>query len=172
MRTKTSVPIPKILAWNDNPSNTVGSEYIIEQHVEGTPLHEKWPCMNMHQHMLCTKAISLQIKEMASLNFPAFGSLYFLDAPIHESKKIPIDNKFCIGPHCSPVFWHCNPGELELYGGPSPNCGPWRDLSSYCSGLIETGHSRIPSRFAFLSRFNRRSYSLVEYVPGSHTKIN
>jgi hypothetical protein len=96
----------------------------MEEHAEGTPLHEKWQSMNVHQHMLCTKAVSLQIKEMASLNFPAFGSLYFLNAPIDESKKIPLDDKFCVGPYCSPLFWNCNPGEPELYSGPSPNCGP------------------------------------------------
>jgi hypothetical protein len=116
---------PKGSGLECNLSNIVGLEYIIEEHVEGTPLHKKWPSMNMHQHMLCTKAVSLQVKEMALLKLPAFGSLYFLDAPIDETKKILIDDIFCTGPHCSPVFWNCNPGELELYGGLSPNCGPY-----------------------------------------------
>ncbi|KGQ08237.1 hypothetical protein BBAD15_g6428 [Beauveria bassiana D1-5] len=61
---------------------------------------------------------------MASLNFPAYGSLYFSDAPIESNLKIPLDHEFCIGPNCNSVLWNRNPGEPELYGGPSPNCGP------------------------------------------------
>ncbi|KAJ5558201.1 hypothetical protein N7461_002173 [Penicillium sp. DV-2018c] len=54
---------------------------------------------------------------------------------VHQSALIYNEN---------PVFWNRDPGELELYRGPSPNCGPWRDLTSYCRGLIDTGLSRFP----------------------------
>ncbi|KAM3477158.1 hypothetical protein MY5147_002867 [Beauveria neobassiana] len=83
---------------------------------------------------------------MASLNFPAYGSLYFSDAPIESNLKIPLDHEFCIGPNCNSVLWNRNPGEPELYGGPSPNCGPWESLTSYCQGLIATGFSRLPKK--------------------------
>ncbi|EDN08148.1 predicted protein [Histoplasma mississippiense (nom. inval.)] len=144
LKTKLSLPIPKILDWNDDQSNPIGAEYIIQEHVMGVQLHQMWPKMNSEQHMLCTKTLSLAIKKMASLDFPAYGSLYFSDAPIDPNKKVPFEQGFCIGPNCSPVFWNRNPGELELYGGPSPNCGPWKDLTSYYLGLIETGFSRLP----------------------------
>jgi hypothetical protein len=144
VQSKISLLIPKILDWNDDPSNPTGTEYIIQEHVAGVQLHHSWPTMNMEQHMLCTKALSLTIKKMTSLDFPAYGSLYFADAPLHPDSKITFEHGFCIGPHCSPVFWNRNPGENELFGGPSPNCGPWRDLASYCRGLIDTGLSRLP----------------------------
>lgn len=73
--------------------------------------------------MLCTKMLSLVMKDLASLDFPAYGSLY-LDRPLESHMKIPLEQGFCIGPHCSPVYWNWDPGELELYSGPSPNCGP------------------------------------------------
>ncbi|KJK66758.1 Phosphotransferase enzyme family protein [Aspergillus parasiticus SU-1] len=145
LRLKTSIPIPKVLTWSDDPSNPVRSEYIIQEHVEGVQLHGTWPSMSTHQHMLCTKAISFLIKEMAALDFPAFGSLYFSDSPIDQSKKVPLqDERFCIGPSCSPIFWNTSPGELELYGGPSVDCGPRMDLPSYSLGLIKSGYTRIP----------------------------
>ncbi|KAL4902041.1 hypothetical protein BDW74DRAFT_187035 [Aspergillus multicolor] len=144
LKTKSSLPIPDVLDWNDDPSNPVGAEYIIQEHVTGTNLHQIWPKMNSEQHMLCTKALSLALKQMATLDFPAYGSLYFSDAPIDSALKVPFEQGFCIGPNCSPVFWNRNPGEPELYCGPSPNCGPWKDLKSYCAGLIETGSSRLP----------------------------
>lgn len=144
VQSKISLPIPKILEWNDDPSNPTGTEYIIQEHVAGVQLHQKWHKMNPEQHMLCTKALSLTMKKIASLDFPAYGSLYFSDAPLDSCLKIPFEQGFCVGPHCSPVFWNRNPGEHELYGGPSSDCGPWRDLTSYCRGLINTGFSRLP----------------------------
>lgn len=94
--------------------------------------------------MLCTKALSLTMKKMASLDFPAYGSIYFADAPLDSGLKIPFEQGFVVGPHCSPVFWNRSPGEQDLYHGSSPNCGPWRDLAEYCQGLIDTGFSRLP----------------------------
>ncbi|KAE8353348.1 kinase-like domain-containing protein [Aspergillus coremiiformis] len=152
LRSKTSLPIPKVLDWNDNPSNPIGTEYIIQEHVAGVQLHQIWPKMNSEQHMLCTKTLSLMIKEMASLDFPAYGSLYFADAPLDSDSKVSFEQGFCVGPHCGPIFWNRSPGEVELYGGSSPNCGPWKDLSSYSRGLIETGLSRLPKEEAIDNR--------------------
>ncbi|KAJ5341385.1 hypothetical protein N7541_010509 [Penicillium brevicompactum] len=142
LQSKMSLPIPKVLDWNDDPSNPTGTKYIIQAHVAGVQLHQEWHKMNPEQHMLCTKALSLTMKKMASLDFPAYGSLYFSDAPLDSDSKIPFEQGFCSG------FWNRNPGENELYNGPSPNCGPWKDLPSYCQGLIDTGFSRLPKEAA------------------------
>ncbi|KAL4784214.1 hypothetical protein BJX76DRAFT_348012 [Aspergillus varians] len=144
LQAKLSLPIPKILDWNDNRSNAVGAEYIIQEHVAGVQLHQMWPRMSGEQHMLCTKMLSMALEKLASLDFPSYGSLYFSDGPLESHMKVPFEQGFCVGPHCSPVFWNRDPVELELYGGPSPNCGPWKNLTSYCQGLIQTGISRLP----------------------------
>ncbi|KAJ5822058.1 uncharacterized protein N7525_011342 [Penicillium rubens] len=108
--------------------------------------------------------------DMASLDFPA---LYFTEALIEASKKISFHRghgqRFCTGPHCSPIFWNQRSGEPELYGGPDPIVALVRltdlnlvslqdmvlthrcnkatlgnDLTGYSAGLIETGASRLP----------------------------
>lgn len=124
VQSNTSLPIPKILAWSDDCSNPVGAEYIIQEHVDGVQLHEHWPSMDTVQHMLCVKELSFNIRGTASLDFLAYGNIYFADVAIHESLKISLGNGFCIGPYCSPIFWNCSAGEPELYNGPSPNRGP------------------------------------------------
>ncbi|GBF62305.1 altered inheritance of mitochondria protein 9 [Trichophyton mentagrophytes] len=144
LRSKSSLPIPETLLWNDDPSNPVGIEYIVQEHADGVNLHEHWPEMDIVQHMQCTKELSLQIREMASLDFPAYGSLYFADAPIEEKLKIPFGNGFCIGPYCSPLFWNCGAGESDIYKRLNTNRGPWRDLKEYSAGLIDTALSRLP----------------------------
>jgi hypothetical protein len=62
--------------------------------------------------------------KMASLDFPAYGSLYFADTPIDTSTKVAVKAGFCIGPNCNPTMWNRHPRELELYGGPSSNRSP------------------------------------------------
>jgi hypothetical protein len=40
VRSQTKLPIPTVLEWNDDPSNVVGSEYIIMEHAKGVQLHQ------------------------------------------------------------------------------------------------------------------------------------
>jgi hypothetical protein len=136
-RSKLSLPIPEILDWNDDPSNSTGTEYIIQKFADGVQLHEHWASMDSLQHMLCTKALSKMIQDMASLDFPAYGNIYFEDAPFEEHLKIPLEDGFCIGPYCSPLFWNCGAGELALYGGKSPSCGPCTEnILPFCAKSI------------------------------------
>ncbi|KAF2442983.1 serine/threonine protein kinase [Karstenula rhodostoma CBS 690.94] len=145
IRAHTSVPVPRVLDWNDDPANPTGTEYIIMEHASGVQLHEKWNTMNTLQQMLCVKSVATLVKEMAKLKFPAYGSLYFADAPINPSLKLDLSDGFCIGPHCGTQYWCLEPGESRYYERRKPNQGPWADVLSYCSGLIDTGFSRIPS---------------------------
>lgn len=115
------------------------------EHAAGIQLHEKWPSMSPHQHMLCVKNVSFLMAEMAKLPFPVYGSLYFADAPIKQSLKSVFVEGFCIGPHCGPQYWDCNAGETRFYQRKPPNRGPWPDLEPYCSGLIDAGVSRVPN---------------------------
>ncbi len=78
----SNIPVPKVLDWSDDDTNPIGTEYIIMEHAPGIQLHGQSPTMNTHQHMLCVKSLAKTVKEMATIPFPAYGSLYFADAPI------------------------------------------------------------------------------------------
>jgi aminoglycoside phosphotransferase (APT) family kinase protein len=103
VRSFTKTPVPKVLDWSDDDSS-IGTEYIIMEHVAGVQLHEKWSSMSPHQHMLCVKNVSLMMAEMVKLPFTMYGSLYFADAPIEQSLKSGFVEGFCIGPHCGPQY--------------------------------------------------------------------
>ncbi len=94
------------------------------EHAPGVPLDEQWPSMNTHQHMLCVKAVSMAVVEMAKLSFPAYGSLYFADAPIDTMHKIPFADGLVIAPHCGPQYWDCTPTEPRFFEERPPNRGP------------------------------------------------
>lgn len=125
---KTTIPIPKILDWSDNPSNTIGTEYIIMEHATGVSLHEKWPNMTVTEQLRCIAAISQKMKELADLDFPAYGSLYFADTPLVATQKLPLDQKFSIGPHCGATYWNCNVEQPRYFHDVKPNQGPCKSI--------------------------------------------
>ncbi|OCK79449.1 hypothetical protein K432DRAFT_68346 [Lepidopterella palustris CBS 459.81] len=52
--------------------------------------------MGTYQHILCAKSLAKLAKEVARLLFPAYGSLYFADAPIGPY-FIVSPGDFCVG---------------------------------------------------------------------------
>lgn len=144
IQANTSIPVPKILDWSDDASTPIGSEYIIMEHVEGVQLAQRWAQMAGDQQIRCIGAIFQKVKEIANVNFPAYGSLYHTDSPIKPACKIPLNQDFCIGPHCGVMYWNCIPGEPRYYHNAKPNQGPWPDLQAYCDGLIDAGIARVP----------------------------
>ncbi|KAG9234943.1 kinase-like domain-containing protein [Amylocarpus encephaloides] len=147
IRSVTKIPVPKILDWSDDGNNPIGTEYIIMEHVPGVQLHDKWPSMTPRQHMLCVQKVASMVTEMVKLPFPAYGSLYFADAPIDPKTKIEFAEGFCIGPHCGTQYWDCNAEEARFYKERPLTEGLirlWTGLQTYCSGLTDAGFSRIP----------------------------
>ncbi|PGH15057.1 hypothetical protein AJ80_05682 [Polytolypa hystricis UAMH7299] len=122
LQAKTSIPIPEILDWSVDSTNTIGSD----------------------QQVRCIDAIYQNVKEMVDIEFPAFGSLYLVDSPLDPSHRQPSDELFCIGPHCGSRYWDCNVGEPRYYHNTKPNHGPRTNLEEYCDGLIDAGLSKIP----------------------------
>jgi hypothetical protein len=123
--------MPNILDWSDNKNNSTGTEYIIMEHVSGVQLHEKWPSMNILQHMQCVNSLAELVIEMANLKFPAYGSLYFANAPIDPTSKIDFIEGFCIGPHCGAPIWPCSPVELCSYDKRMSHLGPCKLTTTY-----------------------------------------
>ncbi|OAG44962.1 hypothetical protein AYO21_00924 [Fonsecaea monophora] len=144
IQANTSIPIPKVLDWCDDASTSIGTEYIIMEHADGVQLHQIWPNMAGEQRIRCIKAIVQKIKEIANVEFPAYGSLYHATARLSSASKVPLNQDFCIGPHCGAMYWNCNPIEPRYYQNTKPNQGPWSDLGAYCDGLIDAGIARIP----------------------------
>lgn len=144
VRSHTSIPIPKVLEWNDDPPNHIGAEYIIMEYVTGVSLSEKWDTMDTLQQLECTKALTLMLKQMADIEFPAYGSVYFGDALVGGNLNIPFTNDYCIGPYCAPTYWKRGIGDVACYGGDIPDCGPCEFQWSLVQ--INLGSSLITSR--------------------------
>ncbi|KAI7780491.1 Altered inheritance of mitochondria protein 9 [Diaporthe eres] len=144
VRENTSIPVPKVLDWSDDPTNPSGTEYIIMEYAPGVQLHEIWPQMDSLQHMQCVQDLTLLVKELHDLTFPAYGSIYFDNDFIDTTHRIPLNSNFFIGPHCSSRYFPCYPGDQRSYGRRPPNQGPWNTFDEFRRGLVDAGISRVP----------------------------
>ncbi|OAP64623.1 hypothetical protein AYL99_00595 [Fonsecaea erecta] len=135
VRSYTTIPVPKVLDWNADEHNPIGAEYIIMEHVPGVQLHDVWPTMKSHQHMLVTKNLAYAVTEMANLTFPAYGSLYFDTTPNTQAKAISIPDGFVVGPNCGRDYW--DPIDEGSHG---------TTLREYTDGLLDAGYARLPNR--------------------------
>jgi len=124
VRLKTTIPLPKVLAWTADATNPVGAEYILMEHAAGVQLHGRWDGKSSYDHIQVVKNASMITKQMAALDFPAYGSVVFADTPIDVSRKKAFDDGFRTGPHCGTLFWNSAPGESLLCRGSSADCGP------------------------------------------------
>ncbi len=69
-----TVPTPKMLNWSDDPSNAIGSEYIITEHAVGIELHQKWPTMLGEQQIACIQAVATNIQQVSEIEFHLSGA--------------------------------------------------------------------------------------------------
>ena len=86
-RRNTKIPVPKILTWDDDADNPVGSEYIIMSHAEGTELRQLWFGLDSGVQIECIRNITEKIAEMTRLKFSAFGSLCLRDSAVGKRPR-------------------------------------------------------------------------------------
>ncbi|KAM5442588.1 hypothetical protein MferCBS31731_002467 [Microsporum ferrugineum] len=162
LQQNTKIPIPDILDWSDDPANPIGSAYIIMEHAGGIQLQEAWANIPSDKKVKCIGAICTSILPITKLDFSAYGSLYFANASFLDDKskqKLSSNDEYCIGPHCrSSTYWNNNVGEQRYYRFKPPNRGPWHDLPSYASALIDSGFARLPPANQPLSLQQQASY--------------
>jgi hypothetical protein len=80
--------------------------------------------MDVGDQLRCIAAITRKLKEVANLDFRAYGSLYFANTPHFDAQKLSSDPEFGLGPHCGPMYWNCNISQPRYYHDIKPNQGP------------------------------------------------
>ncbi|MCJ1284646.1 hypothetical protein MMC26_003981 [Xylographa opegraphella] len=106
----TTIPVPKILAWNADPSNPIGAEYIIMEKASGIQLFKVWDDIPEADRLKLIKGLTQLENKFTAIRFPAYGSLYFRHSISKASERILLDSAvdptglFCIGPACGPAW--------------------------------------------------------------------
>lgn len=108
--TRTQVPVPKLLAWNADATNPVGAEYIIMEKAPGVQLYTVWDDLSATDRIKLIKSLTQLEHQLATIQFPAYGNLYFRQSIPEPSKRVLLDSfldptgQFCVGPSCDPAW--------------------------------------------------------------------
>ncbi|KAH8710213.1 hypothetical protein GQ44DRAFT_763149 [Phaeosphaeriaceae sp. PMI808] len=151
IRTRTQVPVPKVLAWSSDALNPVGAEYIIMEKATGQQLFTAWSAMTIDEQFSLVEQLTQFEAELASIQFPANGSLYLRESMTDSNSWVALNQsidpsgQFCIGPSCERAW--STQGNIV-----ASNNGPWLNLSSFGLALIEremlrVGHQNLISAF-------------------------
>ena len=98
------------------------------EQAKGVQLHQIWPAMSLEQQIACTGAIIKSVKQMAAIDFNAYGSLYFDNVDIDSVLKHSFTPGYVIGPHCGTTYWDCEVREPRYYSSVKSNRGPCKHL--------------------------------------------
>lgn len=112
------LPVPKVLAYSPNQTNAVGTQYILLERLQRTPLSDQWFSMDTKSRVKVMRQIVDLERRFMSIEFPASGSLYHhrdLDGSQHY---IPVSDDIVVGPTAQHEWWYRERASLKVDRGP------------------------------------------------------
>ena len=76
VRHATGIPVPIIYAFDSNPRNQLGFEWMLMEKVQGTPLTDAWDTMDFDSKQGLTRTIASWMAELSQLNYSKIGSIF------------------------------------------------------------------------------------------------
>ncbi|KAJ5928331.1 kinase-like protein [Penicillium verhagenii] len=118
------VPVPKVLAYSPD-QNAIGTEYLLLERLEGTPLSDQWFSMDTKTRVKIMRQIVDMERRFMSIHFPASGSLYHSrDIDSSRQFSIPLSDDIVIGPTAQHEWWYQERASLDI------DRGPWNNFST------------------------------------------
>ncbi|KAH8664769.1 kinase-like domain-containing protein [Ilyonectria robusta] len=116
---RTSVPVPRIYAFDSNLRPDVGFEWIIMERMPGKPLRQQWRSMSIDAKAALVRTVAqFQAELLRPANrFTSLGNILEAD---RDSVGI-----FRIGPMVSPVFFWGPQKQLDKISGPFESSHDW-----------------------------------------------
>ena len=96
VRAKTSIPIPRIIAWNSSPAGDLGFEWILMEKMSGVPLLDVWRKIPWDRKLVLLEDVAGLINQLNEHKFNSIGGLYFksaLDGKVKDRKGLPTAQK-------------------------------------------------------------------------------
>lgn len=112
------LPVPKVLAYSPDHTNAVGSEYILLELLEGTPLSEQWFSMDNKTRVKIMRQLVDLERRFMSIHFPASGSLYHRRDLDSSQQFIQVSDDIGVGPTAQHEWWYRERASLNVDRGP------------------------------------------------------
>lgn len=82
VREKTSIPVPRVVHFDSDLKNELGSEWILMERLDGQPLREKWHDFSWLPKGLLVMQIADFVAQLSRVQFRGIGSLFFTDSSL------------------------------------------------------------------------------------------
>lgn len=154
IRAHTPVPVPKVIGWSSDPSNSAGTEYMILEKVPGVSAYHAWNTLNMEAKETLVRDVAKHLLSLFTLRFAQAGSLY----PTHETSVR-------VGPLVTAPFFRALDGKVRL-----PQSPPL-DLSQFRGPFTRPADSVSSSLKAELHVITHRREELLQEFKGNNALI-
>ncbi|KAK5114552.1 hypothetical protein LTR62_002487 [Meristemomyces frigidus] len=170
------IPVPKVLAWDGEISNSAESEYILMEEARGTQSEELWNGMDLNEKFKVVDDLIAIQQKLQSITFSRCGNLYFKSDAFEGCSKVDIsgnlshsaktfaEDRFVIGPVAGKAFWET--GEASVF----TDRGPWPDAQTYLRAISQKERSRISSTETLAA--NRASRTDTEVLDSSQARLS
>lgn len=168
------IPVPKVLGYSSQSTNPVGTEYLLLEKLQGTPLGERWFTLDTKaQVKIMRQVVNLETRFM-KICFPASGSLYFEKDLTNSEAKITVSgppsetDSIVVGPTAEYEWWFKERSHLDVDRGPWCNFlstfeAPARREIQFCQ---QYGRAR-----QHVERYLREMYHCREILPDGHIQL-
>ncbi|KAH8747236.1 kinase-like domain-containing protein [Diaporthe sp. PMI_573] len=124
VREHTNIPVPKVIAFEDNNDNTIGFEWILMELMSGTTAYQQWRTMTLEQKSAIAKSIAeFQVQSSCYGNSP-FTNIGTLDLE-NGPPRVKAPTKVTLGKIVSHEFFMGNRIKYDVPRGPFRSSLDW-----------------------------------------------
>lgn len=76
VRHATNIPVPIIYAFDSNPNNNLGFEWMLMERIQGTPLNSVWDTMDFDTKQNVIRKLASWMAELSRSKFSKIGSIF------------------------------------------------------------------------------------------------
>ena len=124
VRLTTSIPVPVIFAFDSNPNNTLGFEWMLMEKVKGMPLGDVWDTMDFDAKQSLTRIIASWMAALSQFKFSKIGSIFMR----YRGSQM----EFYIGPL---IHERLHEGDRLLY---EIDRGPFQSIQHMYDAMLDT----------------------------------
>ena len=124
VRLTTKIPVPVIYAFDSNPNNTLGFEWMLMEKAKGMPLGDVWDSMDFDTKQSLTRTIASWMAELSQFKFSKIGSIFMR----YRGSQM----EFYIGPL---IHERLHEGDRLLY---DIDRGPFQSIQHLYEAILDT----------------------------------
>lgn len=118
------LPVPQVHGYSTTSDNSVGTEFILLEKLEGRPLSDEWFYLPNKTIVKVMKQLVALEQKWLSLRLPAHGSLYFRhdlpsgDDGVRVDCSLENGSELVVGPSAAYASWYRERANLDVARGP------------------------------------------------------